>query len=77
LRHTEAAGGGRRHDPSRGRDTKKLPTKRAMKLFAYDGVKATPSGEYDTSQEVFMSVCTVWELVLTLAVVVFAGFASH
>jgi len=25
----------------------------------------------------FMSACTVWELVLTLAVVVFAGFAFH
>jgi hypothetical protein len=34
-------------------------------------------GEYDTSQEVFMSACTVWELVLTLAVVVLTGFAYH
>ena len=33
--------------------------------------------EYYTSQEVFMSACTVWELVLTLAVVVLAGFAFH
>jgi hypothetical protein len=48
-----------------------------MKLFACDGVQAPPSGEYDTSQEVLMSACTVWELVLTLAVVVFAGFAYH
>jgi len=34
-------------------------------------------GEYDTSQEVCMSACTVWEFVLTLAVVVFAGLAFH
>jgi len=34
-------------------------------------------GEYDTSQEVCMSACTVWEFVLTLAVVVLAGFAFH
>ena len=33
--------------------------------------------EYYTSQEVFMSACTVWELVLTLAVVVLAGLAFH
>ena len=48
-----------------------------MRLFSCDGVKATPSGEYYTSQEVFMSACTVWELILTLAVVVLAGFAYH
>ena len=34
-------------------------------------------GEYDTSQEVCMSACTVWEFVLTVAVVVFAGLAFH
>jgi hypothetical protein len=34
-------------------------------------------GEYDTSQEVCMSACTVWEFVLTLAVVVLAGLAFH
>jgi len=34
-------------------------------------------GEYSPSQEVLMSACTVWEFVLTLVVVVFAGFALH
>jgi hypothetical protein len=34
-------------------------------------------GKYYTSQEVFMSACTVWEFVLTLAVVVLAGFTFH
>ena len=60
-----------------GRDTTKVPTKRAVRLFACDGVQATPSGESYTSQEGCMSACAVWELVLTLAVVVFAGFAYH
>ena len=48
-----------------------------MRLFSCDGVKATPLGEYAPSQEVCMSPCTVWELVLTLAVVVLAGFTFH
>ena len=48
-----------------------------MRLFSCDGVQATPSAESYTSQEVFMSACTVWGLVLTLAVVVLAGLAYH
>ena len=46
------------------------------KVALYISATRVP-GEYYPSQEVFMSACTVWELVLTLAVVVFAGFAFH
>ena len=48
-----------------------------MRLFACDGVKARPSAESSRSPEVCMSACTVWEFVLTVAVVVFAGLAYH
>ena len=48
-----------------------------MRLFACDGVQARPSSESSRSQEVCMSACTVWELVLTVAVIVLAGLAYH
>ena len=48
-----------------------------MRLYSCDGVKATPSAESSPSQEVCMSACTVWELVLTVAAVVLAGLAYH
>src|SRR5689334_4380919 len=50
---------------------------RAVRLLNGDGVQATPSGASSPAEEGCMSACTVWELVLTVAVVVCAGLAWH
>ena len=52
-------------------------TIRPVSTIEFIGLSETNTIGYYTSQEVFMSACTVWELVLTLAVVVLAGFAFH